>query len=127
MSKRVLILVISLVSIFLMAFAALAIWWFSYNTHIRIKDVCRYTNPENQYTIVFQAVGSPVSFGATSVKVSLLDDTDKIVESITTTIQDDGAIARKDNLSVTWFDDYAQVTLHGSEQEDAVHIMEFDP
>ena len=53
-----------------------------YITKIRIRDVAEFTNEENQYKIIFQAVGEPeFPFGKTRVKVTLVDSKNKKINS----------------------------------------------
>ena len=101
--------------------------WFVYVTEIKVTDVSEYVNPTNNYTILFQAVGEPEwPFGKTDVKITLLNDEKKKVETITTYIKDDGALAREQNISVKWFENYVEVTLLGSEQQDEIHKVYYN-
>lgn len=101
--------------------------WFIYVTEFKVTYVSQHVNPINNYTILFQEVGEPEwPFGKTDVKITLLNDKKKKVEAITTYIQNDGAVAGEGNILVEWFENYAEVTLLGSEQEDAVHKIYYN-
>ena len=101
--------------------------WFIYVTEFKVTYVSQHVNPINNYTILFQEVGEPEwPFGKTHVKITLLNDKKKKVEKIPTYIQNDGSVTGEENILVEWFEDYAEVTLLGSEQEDEVHKIYYN-
>lgn len=109
------------------AIIGILILLFIYITKYRITDVCEFTNPNEKYTVSFQAVGEPEwPFGRTKVRVTLLDKNNHRIESFTTHVHNDGATARKGNIKVEWFENYAQITLMGGEQDDDVHKMYYN-
>ena len=111
--------------ILFLAFALLVLG-FIYVMEICTTTISTYENPENHYTIVFQAVGEPnFPFGSTTVKVTLRNQTGKKVKALTVDIHDDGRLAGEGNISVNWLEDAVEVTLHGSEQKDEVYHMDY--
>ena len=99
---------------------------FVYITEYRITNVANFENPKNKYTVLFQQVGSPDwPFGATTVKVTLLNKKGRKVESFVKDISDDGATAGERNIDVKWYDKYVEVVLMGGEQEDDVYQIKY--
>ncbi|MDF2588514.1 MAG: hypothetical protein K0S41_2355 [Anaerocolumna sp.] len=95
-----------------------------FKTKIEVTNVSEYTNPANNYTVLLQAIGDPEwPFGKTKVKITLLDGNKKELESVIYFISDDGARASEKNVNVKWFDNYAEITISGSEQDDDVYKM----
>ena len=69
-------------------------------------------------------IGTPVSFGSTTVKIIVAEVSNhKILKVIDTSIQDDGGVLRKTNWDVSWLTNTVKITLRGSEQKDAIHIV----
>ena len=125
MRKVIKIILIIVATIFVIL--GIFISCYIYITTIKVTNVSEYTNPTNKYTILFQAVGEPEwPFGKTKVKITLLDDNKKEIESFTYHISDDGAMAREENIDVKWFENYVEVTLSGSEQDDDIYKMYFN-
>ena len=57
-------------------------------------------------------------------KVSIKDvENDKNIKVIKTSISDDGTSLRESNWTVVWYDDEVQITLRGTEQEDANYTV----
>lgn len=112
------------ITFFIIIIALIAI--FVYITKIRITDVAEFANEENTYKIIFQAVGEPEwPFGRTKVKVTLINSNNKKIKSFEEHINDDGAVARKENIKVNWYDDYVEITLIGGEQKDDIHQLKY--
>lgn len=112
------------ITFFIIIIALIAI--FVYITKIRITDVAEFANEENTYKIIFQAVGEPQwPFGRTKVKVTLINSNNKKINSFEEYISDDGAVARKENIKVNWYDDYVEITLIGGEQKDDIHQLKY--
>lgn len=112
------------ITFFIIIIALIAI--FVYITKIRITDVAEFANEENKYKIIFQAVGEPEwPFGRTKVKVTLINSNNKKIKSFEEYISDDGAVARKENIKVNWYDDYVEITLIGGEQKDDIHQLKY--
>jgi hypothetical protein len=124
MKKAIKIILIIVATIFAILGIFISCWIFI--TKIKVTNVSEYTNQTNNYTVLFQAVGEPEwPFGRTKVKITLLDDNKKKIESFNCYISDDGAIAREENIDVKWFENYVEVTISGSEQGDNIYKMYF--
>lgn len=124
MKKVIKIILIIIATIFVIL--GIFISYYIYITKIKVNNISEYTNPINKYTVLFQAVGEPEwPFGKTKVKITLLDDNKKEIESFTYHISDDGAMAREENIDVRWFENYVEVTMSGSEQDDDIYKMYF--
>lgn len=113
--------------LFIFIILGIFISWFVYVTEIRATNISQYVNPTNNYTILFQEVGEPeFPFGKTDVKITLLSDKKKKVDTITTYIKDDGGHAKEENISIKWFENYVEVTLLGSEQQNDIHKIYYN-
>lgn len=67
-----------------------------YTPKYKIKDI---TEIENNYKIIFQAVGEPVwPFGETKVRLTLINKNGKEIKSFDEYISNDGATAQKENI-----------------------------
>ena len=114
--------------ILLAIFTLLVIIIFSiiYITKLKVTDVGEYENENNHYMVLFQAIGEPEwPFGRTKVRVTLLDSQKKKVETFEEYLQDDGAIAREENIEVEWQEEEVKITLKGGEQEDSIHKIKY--
>lgn len=98
-----------------------------YITEPYVKDVSQYVNPVNNYKILFQTVGSPDwPFGKVDVRITLLNDKNKKVEIINTSLQNDGKTVKEENIAIRWFEQYVEVTLLSDEQEDDIHKIYYN-
>lgn len=95
-----------------------------YLTEPFVEDVAQYVNPANNYRILFQTVGSPDwPFGEVDVRIKLLNDKNKTIELINTSLQNDGKTAQEENISIKWFEQYVEVILLSDEQEDDIYHL----
>ena len=118
--KTILISIISVV-IILSSFVSL----FIYETEYKLTTISKHTNPNNNYKILFQSVGEPFLFGPDKVKITLLDDKKKKVRVLSESISNDGGRAHEDNIKIKWFDNYVEITLSGSEQQDETYSIDY--
>lgn len=99
---------------------------FIYITKFKLKDISQHINEDKGYCVIFQQIGEPdFPFGATSVKVTLFDKNNKKIETVKKKIFDDGATASENKIKVEWLEDYVQITLMGSEQNDSITKMHY--
>ena len=84
------------------------------------KEVATYNSPNGEYFLVFEQMGDPAwPFGPTDVRLTLKEHNGKIIERVSTQIQDDGANASEHHVvSVSWNNDAVVVILRGSEMQD---------
>lgn len=121
--KKTLIAIVAIILII----SGIFIGWFKYVTDIKVTDISKYTNPDNNYTVLFQAIGTPEwPFGKTNVKITLLDNKNKKVETVPTSINHDGASATEDNIHVQWFEDFVEIILYGSNQDEEIFRIDFN-
>ena len=130
--KKTIISVVSIsvlifILIFILVFSATRYFIFSfiYSNNYKLTDVGTEISPDGKYSVLFQMVGQPEwPFGATTVKVTVTEvGSNKQLEVIDASINDDGAILRKSNWTVVWQRDTVEITLKGSEQEDKSYIV----
>ena len=120
-------IIITVVSIFILIFLAVGyvIFAFIYNNNYELTDAGTEISPDGKYSVLFQMVGQPEwPFGATTVKVTVKEvDSNKQLEVIDASIQDDGGILSEFNWDVVWKSDTVEITLKGSEQKDKSYIV----
>ena len=102
------------------------VFWFEYTTEFKVTTISKYTNPNNNYTILFQSVGEPFLFGADEVKITLFNDKKKKVTTIHGGISNDGGRASESSIQVKWFNDYVEVILSGCEQKDEIYKIDYN-
>lgn len=102
-------------------FFSIIIFILIYIIKYKTKNSISYINPINQYKILIKTIGEPYPFfGPTSVKITLLNENNKKIKSITRRIYNDGAPVKEENVKVKWFNQYVEVTLISQEQEDDI-------
>lgn len=87
--------------------------------------IAEFENEATEYGVTFQEVGSAFLFGPSDVRVVLEDEAGRNVAVVEDAIMNDGGALDAGNITVEWTDAGALVTLHGSEQEDAQHMMRY--
>ena len=122
MSKTLkIILIITSISVALVIGAYIfivALWNGAFNM-ILPKEIETYNSPDGEYSLVFEQMGSPQwPFGPTDVRLTLRNRDGKIIERISTQLNDDGANAGKHNIvSISWNDDAVVIILRASEMK----------
>ena len=96
-----------------------------YTTEYKETTILKITNEENGYTVTFNEVGEAFLFGNSEVKVILEDENGEKITEIKDIIGNDGKRLGEENISVVWYEDEVRVTLHGEEQEDELHVIEY--
>ena len=123
MSKtgKITLLILSIVVALIIGgcFLAFAFWNGAFNFMLP-KEIATYNSPDGEYSLVFEQMGDPAwPFGSTDVRLTLKDYNGKIIERVSTQIQDDGANAREYNIaSISWNEDAVIVVLRASEMKD---------
>jgi len=129
MKKTTKILIGILASVFviiIILYILFVMWWNGAFNKFDVRDIETYESPDSNYTLIFQQLGDPEwPFGATDVRLLLKDKNQKKIDSIDTSIQDDGANAYSGNIkSEEWRNDSVIIILQASEMEDKeVKIM----
>ena len=96
-----------------------ALWTGAFNFMFP-EEIATYRSPNGEYSLVFEQMGDPAwPFGSTDVRLTLKEHNGKIIERVSTQIQDDGANASEHHVvSVSWNNDAVVVILRGSEMQD---------
>ena len=84
------------------------------------EEIATYNSPDGEYSLVFEQMGDPAwPFGPTDVRLTLKEHNGKIIERVSTQIQNDGVNASEHNIaSISWNDDAVIVVLRASEMKD---------
>ncbi len=104
--------------------ALIVVFWFciSYTVNYK-KTTCDISvSPDGKYELTLQAVGEPDwPFGSASGRVVLKKD-DQEISNVEFELHNDGGSISNRCWTVTWYDEYAEVTLSGEEQSDE-HVL----
>lgn len=96
-----------------------ALWNGTFN-FLKPKEIATYSSPDREYSLIFEQIGDPQwPFGPTDVRLTLKNLDGKIIERVSTQLNDDGANASEHNIaSISWNDDEVIVVLRASEMKD---------
>ena len=115
--KRIIIVVVTVIVVGLVAIFAMDSITSAKNQEITKLD--EITSPDNNYLIVINQVGYPISFDSHNVKIQLIDNkTNEEIKVIEEDISNDGKNLTSDNCEVEWFEEDVVITLIGEEQND---------
>lgn len=113
--KRIIIAIVTVVVIAIIAIIAMNL-----ATSVKNKEITKLdeiTSPDNNYLIVINQVGYPISFDSHNVKIQLIDNkTNEEIKVIEEDISNDGKNLTSDNWEVEWFEEDVVITLIGEEQ-----------
>ena len=131
MSKagKVILIVLSIVFAFIFgAFLFVGALWNGTFNFLLPKEIATYQSPDGEYSLVFEQMGDPAwPFGPTDVRLTLKDHNGKIIERVSTQLNDDGANASEHNIaSIFWNDDAVIVILRASEMKDKEVSISYD-
>lgn len=108
--------------------ALIVVFWFciSYTVNYK-KTTCDISvSPDGKYELTLQAVGEPDwPFGSASGRVVLKKD-DQEISNVEFELYNDGGSISNRCWTVTWYDEYAEVTLSGEEQSDEYVLLYYD-
>ncbi len=94
-----------------------------YRTDYRLTKVLESSH--NDYSLVINMVGEPVMpYGETKCRATFYQNGKKL-NSYDFSYLDDGAKADKDNFELEWFDEYVNVTIRASEEENGITTYDF--
>ncbi len=97
--------------------------YIKYRTDYRLTKVLESSH--NDYSLVINMVGEPVMpYGETKCRATFYQNGKKL-NSYDFSYLDDGAKADKDNFELEWFDEYVNVTIRASEEENGVATYDF--
>lgn len=96
-----------------------AFWNGTFN-FLHPTEIATYNSPDGKYALVFEQMGDPQwPFGPTEVRLTLKKSDGKVVERVTTQLQNDGANADEHSIaSVSWNNDEVTVVLRAAEMKD---------
>ena len=123
--KKEIIKKIGMVLLGIIIFFAITVGYFVYQIEFKKTTIAEFVNSENHYIIKFQEIGEPFLFGPSKVIVVLEDESGKDIDEIKDYISNDGSNLQKGNISVVWTDTGVEITLHGDEQEDKLHELQY--
>ena len=113
--KRIIIAIVTVVVIAIIAIIAMNLATSAKNQEITKLD--EITSPDNNYLIVINQVGYPISFDSHNVKIQLIDNkTNEEIKVIEEDISNDGKSLTTENWKVEWFEEDVVITLIGEEQ-----------
>ena len=113
--KRIIIAIVTVVVIAIIAIIAMNLVTSAKNQEITKLD--EITSPDNNYLIVINQVGYPISFDSHNVKIQLIDNkTNEEIKVIEEDISNDGKSLTTENWKVEWFEEDVVITLIGEEQ-----------
>ena len=104
-----------------------ALWNGTFNFMLP-KEVATYQSPDGEYSLVFEQMGDPAwPFGPTDVRLTLKTNKGKIIERVSTQLNDDGTSASENNIaSVSWNDDAVVIILRASEMKDKEVVISYN-
>ncbi len=104
-----------------------AFFWCSivYVTKYKITTCDTTISPEGQYKLILQAVGEPWLFGPASGRV-VFEKEDQEISNVEFELYNDGGSISNRCWTVTWYDEYAEITLSGEEQSDEHILLYYD-
>ena len=104
-----------------------ALWNGTFNFMLP-KEVATYQSPDGEYSLVFEQMGDPAwPFGPTAVRLTLKTNKGKIIERVSTQLNDDGTNASENNIaSVSWNDDAVVIILRASEMKDKEVVISYN-
>lgn len=123
MSKpgKILLIVLLIVLAFIVGvFLLVGALWSGALNFMLPNESATYRSPDGEYSLVFEQMGDPAwPFGPTDVRLTLKNNNGKIIECVSTQLNDDGTNASENNIaSISWNSDEVVVVLRASEMKD---------
>lgn len=109
----------------LVLLAALAVGSFLYETSWQVTVIDTAQSPQQDYTLLLQAVGEPFLFGSAPGQL-VLKKGEETVSKVSIQVANDGGPIGKNDWHVAWYDEYTEVVLWGEEQFDERLILYYD-
>ena len=118
--KTILIVLLIILALIAGTFLLIGALWSGALNFMLPNEIAAYHSPDGEYSLVFEQMGDPEwPFGATDIRLTLKDHNGKIIERVSTQLNDDGANASEHNIaSIFWNDDAVIVILRASEMKD---------
>ena len=108
------------VALIIGAYLFIGALWSGMFDFMNVKEIATYNSPDGEYSLVFEQMGDPAwPFGPTDVRLTLKNNNGKIIERVSTQLNDDGTNASENNIaSISWNSDEVVVVLRASEMKD---------
>ena len=91
------------------------------------NEIATCHSPDGEYSLVFEQRGDPAwPFGPTDVRLTLKNNNGKIIERVSTQLNDDGANASENNIASTSWNSDEVVVLRASEMKDKEVSISYD-
>ena len=123
MSKagRIVLIILSItVTLIICAWLFIGALWCGAFNFLLPNEIATYHSPDGKYSLIFEQMGDPAwPFGPTDVRLTLKNNNGKIIERVSTQLNDDGTNASENNIaSISWNGDEVVVVLRASEMKD---------
>ena len=118
--KTILIVLLIVLALIVGTFLLVGALWSGVFNFMLPKEIATYHSPDGEYSLVFEQMGDPAwPFGPTDVRLTLKNNNGKIIERVSTQLNDDGTNASENNIaSISWKSDEVVVVLRASEMKD---------
>ena len=118
--KTILIVLLIVLALIVGTFLLVGALWSGVLNFMLPKEIATYHSPDGEYSLVFEQMGDPAwPFGPTDVRLTLKNNNGKIIERVSTQLNDDGTNASENNIaSISWNSDEVVVVLRASEMKD---------
>lgn len=126
--QKTILLILSIVValIIVMYLLCIASWHGVFDSK-SIKEIATYDSPGGEYLLIFEQKGDPAwPYGPAEVRLTLKDNNGKMINRVSTKIQDDGCSADEHSVkSVSWNEDAVVIVLCGSEMKDKEVVIPY--
>ena len=126
--KAILIVLLIALALIVGTFLLVGALWSGAFNFMLPKEIATYHSPDGEYSLVFEQMGDPTwPFGPTDVRLTLKNNNGKIIERVSTQLNDDGTNASENNIaSISWNDDEVVIVLRASEMKDKEVVIEYN-
>jgi len=116
-------LIVGALPVVLMLILLAGVLW---RTSFAKTEILTSSPKSGDYSLTVYMIGEPDwPFGPTHCRFDLFRN-DKRLVKYPFSIRDDGVPAHESNLKITWSTDHVMIIVSGSEQSDAVYVLNFD-
>ena len=105
----------------------LAVLYPAYELEWKKTAIAEFEDTAAGHRVIFQEIGAPFLFGPSKVRIILEDEAGRTVDEAEDRIFNDGKALDTGNISVTWTDAGADVTLYGEEQDPKIIKLQYQP
>ena len=125
--KILLIIFLIVVALIIGAWLFIGTLWNGAFNFMLPEEIATYHSPDGEYSLLFEQMGDPAQpFGPTDVRLTLKNNNGKIIERVSTQLNDDGTNASENNIaSISWNSEEVVVVLVASEMKDKEVVIEY--